>query len=108
MQQQFDAAHKYFHGEGALVSEVEKFMSRDGNYRNMWVNEATNHGSLKTIPDRLYCQQSKVYAVWRNVIGCDIEKAHTSKLTRCSGRSICNYAVATMQESKKMLSLIPD
>ena len=35
VQQQLDAVYKYFHGKSALVSQVEKFMDRVGNYGNL-------------------------------------------------------------------------
>ena len=35
VQQQNKAAHKYCHGDGAVVLQLEKFMSGIGNYGNM-------------------------------------------------------------------------
>ena len=46
LHQQNDAAYKYFHGEGALVSQVEKFMGGTGNFANLWSTESSDHGPL--------------------------------------------------------------
>ena len=35
MKQQMDAVYQYYHGEGALVSEVEKFVGGAANYGNV-------------------------------------------------------------------------
>lgn len=108
LHQQNDAAYKYFHGEGALVSQVEKFMGGAGNFGNLWSTESTDHGPLRVIPERLHRQHGKIYAAGKNIIGRNIEKAHMSKPARCSGRTIRNAAVATIREAKKMLSLVDE
>ena len=83
VQQQTDAAYKYFHGDGAVVSQLEKFMAEIRNYGNIWVTEDTEqHGPLQVIPGRLHRQSGKIYAAGKNVIGRNLERAAMSKQNR--------------------------
>ena len=82
-QQQTNEAYKYFHGDGAMVSQLEKFMAEIRNYGNIWVTEDTKqHGPLQVIPGRLHRQSGKIYAAGKNVIGRNLERAAMSKQNR--------------------------
>ena len=44
------AEAKYYHGEGALVSQLGQFMTMSGNFGNIWATEDTEYGVLSVIP----------------------------------------------------------
>ena len=44
------AAAKYYHGKGALISQIGPFMTGSGNFGNIWATEDTEYGVLSVIP----------------------------------------------------------
>ena len=60
-------AAKYYHGKGALVSQLGQFVTGSGNFGNIWATEDTEYGLLSVIPEFLHRQSSKIFASEKNV-----------------------------------------
>ena len=87
------AAAKYYHGKGALVSQLGQFMTGSGIFGNIWAKEDTEDGMLSVISEFLHRQPSKIFASGKNVTSEMLSRSFLKQSSRMSGRAIRRNAV---------------
>ena len=108
MARQNAAAEEYYHGKGALVSQLGQFMTGLGNFGNTWVTEDTEYGVLSVIPEFLHRQPSKIFASGKNVTSEMLSRSFLKQSSSMSGRTIRSNAVLCTRSAKKMLTLVDE
>ena len=108
-QNQIPEAAKYYHGEGAIVSQIHQFIQGSGKYSNLWEMEDTIHGALRVMPEKIHQQISKVFAAGENVTTLLLEGSTLKEGgARISGRTIRTNAQTCTKGAKKMLTLVDE
>ena len=106
---QITEASKFYHGEGATVSQIQQFLNGAGRYANLWVVEDTPHGPARILPEKIHQQISKVFVAGENVTMQLLEGSTLKEGgARISGRTIRNNAQACTKGAKKMLTLVDE
>ena len=101
-------AGSYYHGTGAIVSQISKFLQGADKYGNIWVKEDTPDGPMTVMPEYLHRQVDKVLITGRNITPQSLENTSATKAGRVSGRTIRTWAIACICEAKKMLTLVDE
>jgi len=99
---------EYFHGEGNVVSQLEKFMKGQDVYDNIWIKEETKNGPQEVFPEKLHCHPGKRIVANENMTRTLLERTHSNKPNLMTGRGLRNQADKCAREAKKMISLMPE
>ena len=105
---QNDKAGSYYHGTGAIVSQISKFLQGADKYGNIWVKEDTPDGPMTVMPEYLHRQVDKVLITGQNITPQSLENTYATNAGRVSGRTIRTWAIACICEAKKMLTLVDE
>lgn len=102
-------ASEYYHGRGAVASQLDLALEGKGKYANLFLTEPSmdDGRNVLVVPEELHRQQDKRLAARSD----NLQKTHlqTSRGNNLmSGRTIRNYAREGLSEARKMISLIDE